>query len=97
MTNQQIVLTQEEGNPHHLPKFSIGSNVLWAYVSAHDYGVVVERVWTTETVHTVTGWHYLVRLHPNSSSYSFCKEDWAFEQDLELLDEFNSSGGKFNE
>ena len=97
MTNRQIALTQEEGNPQHLPKFSLGSNVVWAYVEAHDYGVVVSRVWTTETVHTVTGWHYLIRLHPNSSSYPFCKEDWAFEKDLELLDEFNCSGGKFLE
>ncbi len=93
MTNQQIVLTQEEGNPQHLPNFSIGSSVVWAYVLAHDYGVVIDRVWTTETVHNVTGWHYLVRLHPNSSSYPFCKEDWAFEQDLQLLEEFKGLEG----
>lgn len=93
MTNQQIVLTQEERSPQHLPKFSLGSLVVWAYVSAHDYGVVIDRIWTTETVHNVTGWHYLVRLHPNSSSYPFCKEDWAFEQDLQLLEEFKRPEG----
>jgi hypothetical protein len=24
------------------PKFSVGDEVIWAYVEAHDYGVVVE-------------------------------------------------------
>lgn len=78
-------------NQQHPPKFSIGDEVVWAYISAHDYGVVVDHVWTTETVHKVTGWHYLVRLHPNSSSYLFCKEDWAYEQDLELLSNFTQA------
>jgi len=50
---------KEFGSPQHPPKFSIGDEVVWAKVSAHDYGVVVDRVWTTETVHKVTGWHYL--------------------------------------
>jgi hypothetical protein len=80
---------QPGDNQQHSPKFSIGDEVVWAKVSAHDYGVVVDRVWTTETVHKVTGWHYLVRLHPNSRSYPFCKEDWAYEKDLEPLAEFN--------
>lgn len=80
---------KEFGSPQHPPKFSRGEEVVWAKVSAHDYGVVVDRVWTTETVHKVTGWHYLVRLHPNSRSYPFCKEDWAYEKDLEPLAEFN--------
>jgi hypothetical protein len=80
---------QPGDNQQHPPKFSIGDEVVWAKVSAHDYGVVVDRVWTTETVHKVTGWHYLVRLHPNSRSYLFCKEDWAYEKDLEPLAEFN--------
>lgn len=81
---------QEQGSPQHHPKFSLEEEVIWAYVSAHDYGVVVDRVWAKETVHKVTGWHYLVRLHPKSHSYSFCKEDWAFEADLELLSDFNN-------
>lgn len=79
---------QEYGSPYHPPKFSIGDEVVWAYVEAHDYGVVIGCVWTTRSVHQVTGWHYLIRLHPNSFSYSFCKQDWAYEQDLQLLSEF---------
>lgn len=82
---------QSANNQQHPPKFSIGDEVVWAYVSAYDYGVVIDRVWTTETVHKVMGWHYLVRLHPNSSSYPFCKEDWAYEQDLELLSSFTQA------
>ena len=85
---------QEDGSPQHPPKFSIGDEVVWAYVEAHDYGVVVSRVWTTRSVHQVTGWHYLVCLHPNSFSYSFCKQDWAYEQDLQLLEEFKLLEGK---
>lgn len=90
----QGIVHQEDSSPQHPPKFSVGDEVIWAYVEAHDYGVVVECVWTTQTVHRVTGWHYRICLHPNSSSYPFCKQDWAFENDLELLDEFNSLGGK---
>jgi hypothetical protein len=82
---------QQSNNQQHLPKFLIGDEVVWADVSAHDHGVVVSRVWVSETVHKVTGWHYLVRLHPNSPSYPFCKEDWAFEEDLELLSEFTKT------
>lgn len=88
------IVHQEDGSPQHPPKFSLGDEVVWAYVKAHDYGTIVDRVWTTGTVHKVTGWHYLVRLHSNSFSYSFCKEDWAYEQDLQLLEEFKLLGGE---
>ncbi|MEW6495765.1 MAG: hypothetical protein AB1589_25080 [Cyanobacteriota bacterium] len=85
---------QEDSTLQHPPKFSVGDEVVWAYMEAHDYGVVVDRVWTTRTVHTVTGWHYLVRLHRNSFSYFFCKQDWAYEQDLQLLEKFQLLEGK---
>lgn len=88
------IVHQEDASPQHPPKFSLGDEVVWAYVKAHDYGTIVDRVWTTGTVHKVTGWHYLVRLHSNSFSYSFCKEDWAYEQDLQLLEEFKLPGGE---
>lgn len=78
-------LNKPDDSQQHPPKFSIDDEVVWAYVKAHDYGVVVNRLWVDETVHKVTGWHYLIRLHPNSSSYPFCKEDWAYEEDLKLL------------
>lgn len=79
-----------------LPKFSQGDEVIWAKVPAHDYGVVCEGNWTNESASCKTpwGWHYLVRLHSNSQSYPFCKEDWAFEKDLELLSEFKKLGGE---
>jgi hypothetical protein len=89
----ESLVDYEQGTPQHLPKFSPGSEVVWAYVSAHDYGVVVDCVWAKETVHKVTGWHYLVRLHHESRSYSLCQEDWAFEADLELLSNFNNMRG----
>ncbi len=88
----ESIAHQKESSPQYSPKFSLGDEVVWAYVKAHDYGTIVDRVWTTGTVHKVTGWHYLVRLHLNSFSYSFCKEDWAYEQDLQLLEEFKLLG-----
>jgi hypothetical protein len=84
---------QPNNSQQHSPKFSIGDEVVWAYVKAHDSGIVINRVWTTETVHKITGWHYHIRLHSNSSSYPFCKEDWAYEEDLELLADFTPAAG----
>jgi hypothetical protein len=49
------IVHQEDSSPQHPPKFSVGDEVIWAYVEAHDYGVVVECMWTTQTVHRVTG------------------------------------------
>jgi hypothetical protein len=80
------------------PKFSQGDEVVWAKVSAHDHGVVCGCIWSNEnpSCKTLWGWHYLVRLHPNSRSYSYCKQDWAYETDLQLLSEFNQgqAGGE---
>ena len=64
-------LNKPNNNQQPLPKYSIGNKVVWAYVKAHDYGVVVSHLWLDETVHKVTGWHYLIRLHSNSFSYPF--------------------------
>ena len=85
LNNSTTQLNKSDYSQQHPPKFSIGDEVVWAYVKAHDHGVVVNRLWVDETVHKVTGWHYLIRLHSNSSSYPFCKEDWAYEEDLKLL------------
>ena len=72
------------------PKFSINQEVVWASVEAHDRGTVVGYVWFDQTSCKALGYHYLIELASNSASYSFCKQDWAFEKDIEALNEFNN-------
>jgi hypothetical protein len=38
----QGIVHQEDSSPQHPPKFFVRDEVIWAYVEAHDYGVVVE-------------------------------------------------------
>lgn len=72
------------------PKFSIEQEVVWAYVEAHDHGTIIGYVWVTQTSCKASGYHYLIKLATTSASYSFCKQDWAFEKDIEVLEEFNN-------
>ena len=72
-------------------KFSIRQHVVWADVDAHDHGIVIGMIWTTEsTCQTPPTWHYLIKLDPSSPSYSFCQQDWACEEALKLYSEFNN-------
>lgn len=89
MTNQQILPPQEFSNPQYPSKFSIGQEVVWANVEAHDRGTILGYVWANQTSCKASGYHYLIELAPTSVSYSFCKQDWAFEEDIKLLEEFN--------
>ena len=84
MTNQQIL-----PSPKYSPKFSLAREVVWANVEAHDHGTIIGYVWTNQTSCKASGYHYLIQLAPTSASYAFCQQDWAFEQDIELLEEFN--------
>jgi hypothetical protein len=84
MTNQQILPPEEFSIPQYSPKFSIKHQVVWANVEAHDHGTVIGCVWANQTSCKASGYHYLIQLAPTSASYSFCKQDWAFEQDIEL-------------
>ena len=95
MTNQQILPPEEFSSPQYPPKFSIKHEVVWANVEAHDHGTIIGCVWANQTSCKASGYHDLIQLAPTSDSYSFCQQDWAFEQDLELLAEFNdrSIGG----
>jgi len=69
--------------------FSIGQEIVWAYVEAHDHGTIIGYVWVEQASSKASGYHYLIKLAPTSVSYTFCKQDWAFEGDIELLEEFN--------
>lgn len=104
-TNQpqnQLNVTNFESRFKKIPpsQFEIGDKVIWRQVEPHEYGIIAGKNWTDETVHQTTEpcWHYLVKLHPNSYSYSFLNEDWAIEADLQLLSEFNDQNqGKLHE
>lgn len=69
------------------PKFSLGDRVCWHRVPSCDFGVVRDRFYGTEGSVQATGWHYLVELAPQSPSFSHCKEDYGFEEDLEFVDQ----------
>ena len=71
-------------NPQYLPKFSIKQEVVWAYVETHDHGTIIGYAWTNQTSCKALGYHYLIKLATTSASYSFCKQDWASEKDIEL-------------
>ena len=74
-------------NPLPPPRFRVGQTVIWSKVDPHDYGTIIGSTWTTETTCQAIGWHYQIRLHPNSPSYSFCQEDWAYEADIETFEQ----------
>jgi len=77
-------------SPQYPPKFSIDQEVVWAYVESHDYGSIIGYAWVNQTSCKAPGYHYLIKLATSSASYSFCKQDWAFEKDIEALEEFNN-------
>ncbi len=77
-------------SPQYPPKFSIEQEVVWAYVEAHDHGTIIGYAWVNQVSCKASGYHYLIKLATTSASSSFCKQDWAFENDIELLEEFNN-------
>jgi hypothetical protein len=81
---------QELYSPPYPPKFSINQEVVWAYVEAQDHGTIIGYAWFNQTSCKALGYHYLIELATTSASYSFCKQDWAFEKDIEALDKFNN-------
>lgn len=68
------------------PKFSIGDRVCWSRVPTKDFGAVIDRFYGSEGSVQAEGWHYLIRLNPQSPSFSHCKEDYGFEDDLERIE-----------
>jgi hypothetical protein len=71
--------------PLSLPKFRIGDRVFWFRVSTQDFGVVSDRFYGLESSVKAEGWHYQIKLDPQSPSFPHCKEDYGFEDDLEYL------------
>ena len=75
--------------PSTLPEqqFALGSWVYWYQVPNPDFGRIVGVVYTQAASCTITGLHYLVKLDQASPSYAITAYDFAFSEDLRLLDE----------
>lgn len=71
--------------PQPYPKFSLGDRVRWFRVPTQDFGIIVDRFYGTEGSVQALGWHYTIKLDPDSPSFDHCKTDYGFEDDLELL------------
>lgn len=67
--------------------FSLGSWVYWHQVPNPDFGCIFGVVYTYAASSTITGLHYLVHLDPTSPSASITVYDFAFSEDLRLLDD----------
>ena len=76
------------------PKFRLGEPVSWAGMTNPDFGRIVGVIYSDETVHQVTGLHYLILLDERSTSRSICTHDFAFEDDLERMEQNRSSVGE---
>lgn len=68
------------------PKFRIGQVVVWATVKTHGFGRIIGLVFSGGISVTAYGYHYLISFASNSLSRMDCVADWAFEDDLQLLE-----------
>ncbi|MBW4659698.1 MAG: hypothetical protein KME15_13560 [Drouetiella hepatica Uher 2000/2452] len=51
-----------------------------------DFGVVIGRFYSLESSVQAVGWHYSIQLDPDSPSFTHCKIDYGFEDDLERFE-----------
>ncbi|WP_041565660.1 hypothetical protein [Nostoc punctiforme] len=74
--------------PNDLPqqKFHLGEWVRWFQVPNGDYGRVIGVIYTQQATCIAAGLHYLVLLDERSPSREICICDFAFEDDIEPLD-----------
>lgn len=74
--------------PSELPqqRFHLGEWVRWFQVPNGDFGRVIGVIYTQQASCIATGLHYLVLLDERSPSRDTCSCDFAFEQDIEPLD-----------
>ncbi|MHC5728240.1 MAG: hypothetical protein ACYTXY_29820 [Nostoc sp.] len=77
--------------PSELPqqKYHLGEWVRWFQVLNGDFGRVIGVIYTQQASCIATGLHYLILLDEGSPSRDTCTCDFAFEDDIESLD--NSS------
>jgi hypothetical protein len=73
-------------NARLLSKFNVGDRVRWFRVPTKDFGVVIGRFYSLESSVQAVGWHYSIQLDPDSPSFTHCKIDYGFEDDLERFE-----------
>lgn len=73
--------------PHQ--KFNLGEWVRWFQVPNGDFGRIIGVVYTQQASCIATGLHYLVLLDERSPSRDTCTCDFAFEEDIEILDKLS--------
>ncbi|MEJ1934811.1 hypothetical protein WDZ92_31815 [Nostoc sp. NIES-2111] len=71
--------------PHQ--KFHLGEWVRWFQVPNGDFGRVIGVMYTHQASCDATGLHDLVLLDERSPSHEICTCDFAFEEDIELIDQ----------
>ncbi len=77
--------------PSQLPhqKFNLGEWVRWFQVPNGDFGRIIGVIYTQQASCIATGLHYLVLLDERSPSRDTCTCDFAFEEDIEILDQLS--------
>ncbi|MBH8577228.1 hypothetical protein I8752_30525 [Nostocaceae cyanobacterium CENA369] len=73
--------------PHQ--KFNLGEWVRWFQVPNGDFGRIIGVIYTQQASCIATGLHYLVLLDERSPSRDTCACDFAFEEDIEILDKLS--------
>ncbi|MGQ4650331.1 hypothetical protein [Lyngbya aestuarii] len=82
-----------EDIPETLPKqqFQLGDSVRWRQVPNPDFGCILGVIYTHSASCLITGLHYLVLLDKQSPSSQITRYDFAFEEDIEHLNQPFSS------
>ncbi|MBW4544075.1 MAG: hypothetical protein KME25_06490 [Symplocastrum torsivum CPER-KK1] len=68
-------------------KLQLGDWVRWRQVPNGDFGCIIGVIYTHSASCIATGLHYLVLLDENSPSRRITSYDFAFEEDIERLNE----------
>jgi hypothetical protein len=78
-----------EDIPETIPQqqFQLGDSVRWRQVPNGDFGRILGVIYTHSASCIVTGLHYLVLLDEQSPSRHITSYDFAFEEDIERLNQ----------
>ncbi len=91
MTTTLPLISLPDSVPESLPPqhFQVGNWVYWHRVPNPDFGRIIGVIYTDAASCTITGLHYLILLDVNSPSHTITNWDFAFSEDIRLLDECN--------
>lgn len=89
MAPTTLFVTLPKEIPQAIPqqRFQLGDWVCWLQVPNPDFGRIIGVIYTYSASCIGIGLHYLVRLDEQSPSRYIATCDFAFEEDIERLDE----------